>query len=232
MKVNVLAILLVQLALINVSARASEDIAKTLVGTWITTAPDENVKTTYNPDGKYRSVVIYNNGSQGCHQWGTWKIEGDNLFTAPGPVGECPFEASKIRFINHNEYVTDDIAFHKRVFNANVCNQTDRLIEQYVAMISTRDHFNSNGDRLTDAASIIRQDRANYHKYGLRDPGESGDSYFANAANRDLLERLLNRGASMNSSVKYAIVNGNPAVLVRVFRNNSGQDYVEVSIVD
>ena len=107
----------------------------------------------------------------------------------------------------------------------------DQLIEQYVAVLSVRDHFNSNGVRLRDAAAIIRQDRANYHKYGIRDQGDSGDSYFSSARNRELLEQMLNRGTSSPSAIN-SIVNGMPTILVRIFRSDSGQDYVNVSIVE
>ena len=70
------------------------------------------------------------------------------------------------------------------------------LIESYNAWLSRADHYNSNGQRLTSAAAIIRQDRANYHKFGIQDPGDESDNYFDNVNNRDLLERLLNDGTS------------------------------------
>src|SRR5664280_1375442 len=73
-------------------------------------------------------------------------------------------------------------------------SRAQQLLESYQAFLSERDHFNSNGQRLTTAAAIIRQDRANYHRYGLRDPGDESDIFFANADNRAALERLLERG--------------------------------------
>ena len=56
---------------------------------------------------------------------------------------------------------------------------TQQLLESYVALLSERDHFNSSGQRLTTAAAIIRQDRANFHRFGLRDPGDEDDTFFA-----------------------------------------------------
>ena len=35
---------------------------------------------------------------------------------------------------------------------------------------SEQDHLNSNEQRLKTAAAITRQDRANFHRFGLRDP--------------------------------------------------------------
>lgn len=45
--------------------------------------------------------------------------------------------------------------------------QARELIESYIALLSDADHFNSSGQRLTSAAAIIRQDRANYHLFGI-----------------------------------------------------------------
>ena len=38
-----------------------------------------------------------------------------------------------------------------------------RPLETYVARLSAADHFNSNGERLTSIAAIIRQDRDTGH---------------------------------------------------------------------
>lgn len=107
----------------------------------------------------------------------------------------------------------------------------DNLRESYVAFLSERDHFNSNGERLKSAAAIIRQDRANFHKFGLRDKGDEGDQFFANARNREILERLLSRGTSSPGALA-RIVNGTPTILVKIYRTDSGDDYINVTIVE
>lgn len=109
--------------------------------------------------------------------------------------------------------------------------KADTLIESYVAFLSNSDHFNSKGQRLTDAAAIIRQDRANFHKLGHRDAGDEADSYFSKASNRELLERLINRGTSTRSAIN-AIVNGTPYVIVNIYRSNSGSHYVNVTVTN
>jgi hypothetical protein len=105
-----------------------------------------------------------------------------------------------------------------------------RLIESYTAVLSERDHFNSNGERLHSAAAIIRQDRANYHRFGLQDDGDSDDAYFSDANNRDTLERLLNNGTA-DPGVVSRIVNGVVEVRVDVYRG-SGGDYIVVTLVN
>ncbi len=106
----------------------------------------------------------------------------------------------------------------------------DDLIESYVARLSANDHFNSNGARLTSPAMIIRQDRANYHKFGRRDVEDQGDSFFQKAENRETLQKLLQRGYS-SPSVYQAIVNGQPLIRVSVYQTRGGA-YVNVEILE
>ena len=65
---------------------------------------------------------------------------------------------------------------------------TNRPIEHYRAYIGEADLFNSKGTRLTQPWQIIRQDRANFHQYGIRDNDDQSDSFFADPANRQSLE--------------------------------------------
>ena len=56
--------------------------------------------------------------------------------------------------------------------------QAQQLLESYTAFISTNDLYNSNGQRLRQPWQIIRQDRANYHRFGTGDPQDQWDSFF------------------------------------------------------
>ena len=103
-----------------------------------------------------------------------------------------------------------------------------QLLESYDARLSTADHFNSNGERLTSPAAIIRQDRANFHKFHVRDREDQNDGYFARAENRALMERLLEAGRTPREA-RDAIVDGTPMIHVEVWRGD-GRDWVEVSI--
>ena len=104
-----------------------------------------------------------------------------------------------------------------------------QLLESYVALLSERDHFNSSGQRLTTAAAIIRQDRANFHRFGLRDPGDEDDTFFADEGNRAALERLLEHGRA-EPGVISRIVNGTPLVRVEVWRGGAGP-FVVVTLI-
>ena len=105
------------------------------------------------------------------------------------------------------------------------------LIESYNAFLGRADHYNSFGARLTSAAAIIRQDRANFHKFGIQDPGDESDNYFDNVNNRAILERMLNDGNS-DPAVLREIVNREVAIHVDVYRSERHGDYVVVTLMN
>jgi hypothetical protein len=106
----------------------------------------------------------------------------------------------------------------------------DELIESYNAFLSRADHYNSYGTRLTTAAAIIRQDRANFHKFGIQDEGDENDNYFDNVNNRSILERLLNEGTS-DPGVLRTIVDREVSIHVDVYRGEHRGDYVIVTLL-
>jgi hypothetical protein len=93
-----------------------------------------------------------------------------------------------------------------------------RFIESYNARLSARDHFNSNGERLRSAAAIIRQDRANFYVYGLRDDEDEPDSFFSIKANRARLEQMLENGRTTPAAAS-SVVNGTPLIRVDIYGN-------------
>jgi S1-C subfamily serine protease len=110
----------------------------------------------------------------------------------------------------------------------SISSHAQQLLERYQALLSESDHFNSSGQRLTTAAAIIRQDRANFHRFGIRDPEDESDRFFADADNRALLESLLQRGRA-EPTVISRIVNGTPLVQVEVWQGSAGP-YVLVTL--
>jgi len=104
------------------------------------------------------------------------------------------------------------------------------LVESYTAFLSEADHFNSNGERLTSAAAIIRQDRANFHRFGRGDPGDEGDRFFASIDNRAALERMLERGRAAPGVIN-AIVNRTPLIRVDIYRDADGH-FIRVTVLN
>jgi len=91
-------------------------------------------------------------------------------------------------------------------------------LAQYNALLSEKDHVNSSGVRLNSAAAIIRQDRANYHKFHRRDSADEWDPYFSSKENRSVMEQMIRR-AGLPYNVRNTIINCTPLVHVDVYRD-------------
>jgi len=102
----------------------------------------------------------------------------------------------------------------------------DTYLGSYVARIGENDHYASDGYPLDTAAQMVRQDRANWHKFGVYDAEDENDGWFGDTDTRAWLERALNRKSAMNNATRKAIVNGYPLVQVDVYQNS-----VKVTIV-
>ena len=107
--------------------------------------------------------------------------------------------------------------------------QAQQLIGSYVALLSERDHFNSNGVRLASAAAIIRQDRANFHRFGIRDPEDQDDPFFGDEGNRAALEQMLERGHA-DPGVVARIVNDVVLIKVDIYRDD-GSVFIRVMLL-
>lgn len=62
--------------------------------------------------------------------------------------------------------------------------KAEQLLASYVADLGPEDHYNSSGQRLTSFAALLAQDRANYHRFGIRHASDGNDPIFANRAMR------------------------------------------------
>lgn len=109
--------------------------------------------------------------------------------------------------------------------NAVITGGNSNYLCSYQARISDNDKFNSSGDLIATAynkasvAAIIRQDRANFHKFYVRDPQDTSDCVFHSKSNRALLERWLANGQVNPMNIR-RIVDGNPLIRVDVYRNS------------
>jgi hypothetical protein len=93
------------------------------------------------------------------------------------------------------------------------------ILETYTARISPKDHFNSKGHKLTSVAEIIRQDRANFHNFNLKDIEDQADIFFVSKVNRGLLAKMLANGIT-SKETKETIINGSPIITVTVYKNH------------
>ena len=90
------------------------------------------------------------------------------------------------------------------------------LLGEYTARIGPQDRVNSNGDRLDTVAAILRQDRANYHRFDQADAEDEGDPVFTTPYERGRFERLIARGV-LTRDARRAILAGTPLVHVRIY---------------
>ena len=100
-----------------------------------------------------------------------------------------------------------------------------KYIGTYYAKLGVADHFNSHGKRLTKAASIIRQDRYNYHIRGIKDALDTWDPFFDKKRNRDILENMLRKGNATSKALN-SIVNSTPLIKVDVY-----DDHINVTVL-
>jgi hypothetical protein len=94
----------------------------------------------------------------------------------------------------------------------------DEFLGSYVARISQDDKAASDGFPLESAAQMVRQDRANWHKFGRGDAEDEDDVWFGTAASRARLEKMLQSSRAMSSATKRAITRGYPVIQVDVYR--------------
>ena len=106
--------------------------------------------------------------------------------------------------------------------------RADSLVEQYTAYIGEDDLYNSSNERLQEPWQIIRQDRANYHRFGVAQSGDEGDRFFASAANRQRAERMIQAG-TIEPAAAEALVQGDVLVDVKIYRGPDG-DYLVITV--
>ena len=95
----------------------------------------------------------------------------------------------------------------------------EAMITSYTARIGANDRVNSEGARLKSVADIIRQDRANFHKFGTTDLDDQTDDFFDDAKNRERIPVMLKKGY-IDKETQNAILNSSPMILVNVYRSH------------
>lgn len=111
---------------------------------------------------------------------------------------------------------------------ASVPASAQSLLGSYSAWIGQQDLYNSRGQRLGEPWQIIRQDRANFHRFNIRDAGDGGDPWFANANARASLEQAVMR-INFSPNQRAMIVQGGSWVQLDLY-GWSGQQITAVNL--
>lgn len=108
-------------------------------------------------------------------------------------------------------------------------SETPGLIEEYSAYIGRDDLYNSSGTRLGSPWQVLRQDRANFHQFKIRQPGDQGDGFFSSKANRASFERMLRQG-QISPAAGRMIMKGDVLVHVQIWGEGDTGTYVRVEV--
>ncbi len=103
------------------------------------------------------------------------------------------------------------------------------IVGSYVAYIGQDDLYNSSGARLTAPWQVLRQDRANYHRFGIAQDGDEWDPFFGDAKNREAMERMIMNGY-MDPTAARDIMTGGAMVVVTIYGSGGVGDYVNVDV--
>ncbi|MCD9148671.1 hypothetical protein [Pseudophaeobacter flagellatus] len=106
--------------------------------------------------------------------------------------------------------------------------QADEILADYIAFIGQDDLHNSKGTRLREPWQILRQDRANYHRFGISQLGDEWDPLFSDKSNRAVMENMIRRG-SIAPEAGRDIVRGGVMVRITVY-DNGKHDYLRASV--
>ncbi|SMX50747.1 hypothetical protein [Maliponia aquimaris] len=107
----------------------------------------------------------------------------------------------------------------------------DQLIGAYVAYIGQQDLYNSRGARLTEPWQVLRQDRANYHRFGISQPGDEWDPFFGEIDNRAAMERWIMNGY-IEPNASRILMQGGATVFVRIYGSNGWGQRIEVTVTN
>ena len=103
------------------------------------------------------------------------------------------------------------------------------LIGSYSAYIGWDDLHNSKGARLTAPWQVVRQDRANFHRFGISQPGDQWDPFFSSYENRAAMERMIMNG-TIEPSAAQILMQGGATVLVRIYGSGGMGNSIRVTV--
>ena len=139
-------------------------------------------------------------------------IESDNGFLVKAIKTIGGNSSKKQKQQNNNSRMNS----HKEKINIPT-QKDEKFNNRYRTRIGNRDHYNSHGVRLKTIADIIRQDRANYYKYG-GDSEDQSDRFFNTLKKREKILHLPIKAVGISySSLQKIILNSNPLLEIEMF---------------
>lgn len=101
-------------------------------------------------------------------------------------------------------------------------------IGTFTVFIGKSDLTNAKGAALDAPWKVLRRDRANYHRYGVSQPGDEWDPYFGSSQSRKTLQGLVASGNIGPKAAKRLKSGG--IILIRVFGQGGKPTAIKVSV--
>ncbi|MGD1882214.1 MAG: hypothetical protein ACFB11_07805 [Paracoccaceae bacterium] len=106
----------------------------------------------------------------------------------------------------------------------------DQYIGGYWAHIGPQDYYNSSGTRLTDAAAILRQDRANFHRFGIRHPRDESDPWFGTQNGRAAMPAMIANAGGVPAYIQNLMWEGRELTIYVSMYQRGGFTYLRAEI--
>jgi len=105
----------------------------------------------------------------------------------------------------------------------------EEVIAEYLTWLDARDTVSSRGVKLKSFGAVLAQDRANFHRFGIRQELDTGDPVFGSRDMREKLPDLYKAGRVVEAYIRNDVMSGRGhCVFVRVLGNNGRVTHVDV----
>lgn len=105
----------------------------------------------------------------------------------------------------------------------------EEVVAEYLAWLDARDTVNSKGVKLHSFGEVLAQDRANFHRFGIRQELDTSDPIFGDKAMRAKLPQLYEAGQPVEAYIRRDVMSGRGHyVFVRIIRKNGRISHVNV----
>jgi len=106
----------------------------------------------------------------------------------------------------------------------------EEVLAEYLTWLDARDIVTSKGATLKTFGAVLAQDRANYHRFGIRQELDTGDPLFGDRSMRAKLPQLYQAGDPVAAHIWDDVMSGRGHyVLIRVMGRNGKATHVQVS---
>lgn len=105
----------------------------------------------------------------------------------------------------------------------------EEVMAEYLTWLDAKDTVNSSGAKLNSFGAVLAQDRANYHRFGIRQELDTSDPIFSDRNMRSKLPQLYQAGRSVEKYIRDDVMSGRGHyVYVRIMGENGRVTHVDV----